>query len=166
MAIYIMKKLRLKLKACHIAMALMFLGILPLFTSCVDGDNVWNPVPPYGWDNAFSDPMLDGRWRLVQANGRPVSPYDTNYLDFYGRGRGAYYYYRNGRLYGEDMAYFCQRSGGVSRYQINIQYEYGSPVTMSYWFTDSYSLWMQWSTSSGPVTYVYTPCDIIPYDNW
>ena len=46
---------------------------------------------------------------------------------------------------------------GASRFQINIQYEYDSPITTSYWFTHgNNTLWLQWQTSGGRVqTYVY-----------
>lgn len=131
-------------------------------TSCVD-DDYWNPGPPYGWENYFYDRDLDGAWELVQANGRPVYGYDVNYMDFYGDGRGVYYYYENGYFEQERIKYFCQDTyNGPSRTQINIQYEYGSPSTMYYWFTGS-TLWLQWSTDRGPVTYLYRPVDRVPY---
>ncbi|MBD5269294.1 MAG: hypothetical protein HDS43_01555 [Bacteroides sp.] len=134
----------------------------PLFTSCVVDDDGWYPAPPAGW-NYFYDDYLNGRWQLVQVDGRPVSTYNTNYMDFYGNGRGTYYYYRNNRLYSEDMAYYCQDTNyGPSGQQINIQYEYDSPVTMYYWFTGD-TLWLQWSTNSGPVTYLYRPVNSLPY---
>lgn len=117
----------------------------------------WNPMPPSGWDNTFYDRALYGKWKLVQANGRPVSTYDTNFLDFYGNGRGAYYYYSNGAPYSERIAYWCEDSyNSTSRYKINIQYESGQASTMNYWFTDGGDvLWMQWMTSGGTVTYMY-----------
>lgn len=138
--------------------------LAPLFTSCIvdDGDG-WYPAPPSGW-NYFYDSSLNGSWQLVQANDLPVSQYETNYMYFNGDGRGTYYYYRNGRLFAEDMAYYCQEAyQGASRYQINIQYEYDSPVTMSYWFSGN-TLWLQWTDGYGDVTtYLYRPARYIPY---
>ncbi|MBD5204379.1 MAG: hypothetical protein HDS82_05855 [Bacteroidales bacterium] len=139
------------------------MGLTPLFSSCVVDDDGWYPAPPSGWHNYFYDSSLYGRWELVQANGMPVGPYDTNYMDFYGDGRGTYYYYDRGNLYSEDMAYYCQYSDfGPSDTQINVQYEYGNPVTMWYWFVGS-SLYMQWNTSNGRTTYIYRPVSYVPY---
>ncbi len=143
--------------------ALAAMLLLPMLSSCVVDDGSWYPAPPSGWNNYFYDSYLTGRWQLVRANGMPVGPYDTNYMDFYGNGRGTYYYYERGRLYEEDMAYYCQRSGyGPSDTQINVQYEYGNPVTMWYWFEGDF-LYMQWTTNSGRVTYVYRPVSVVPY---
>lgn len=137
--------------------------LTPMFSSCTIDDDSWYPVPPNGWNNYFYDTALNGRWELVQANGRPVGPYDTNYMDFYGNGRGTYFYYENGRMYQENMAYYCQRSGyGPSDRQINVQYEYGNPVTMWYWFNGNY-LYMEWNTNYRRNTYVYRPVNYIPY---
>ena len=58
----------------------------------------------------------------------------------------------------EQLRYWCQDAvSGASNYQINIQYEYSSPQTTSYWFTHgNNTLWMQWTTGGGRVqTYVY-----------
>lgn len=134
------------------------------FTSC--DDDIWSPYPPSGW-NTFYDSGLDGKWQLVQANGRPVGNYDTNYMDFYGNGRGMYYYYQNGSRYRERIAYWCQDTYGssTSRYQINIKYEDGSASTMNYWFTaGGRDLWLQWMTGSGnTVTYVYRAVNYIDW---
>ena len=138
-----------------IAVALMAL-MLPMMTSC-DNDDYWDPYPPYGWDNNFYDSRLDGYWQLIRANSYEVSRADTNWLYFNGNGRGVYYYYLNGRPYSELTAYWCQATGGgVSRYQINLQYEgSGQSSTMYYWFEDQDTLWMQWRNQSGIQTYVY-----------
>ncbi|MEZ3518407.1 MAG: hypothetical protein K1V75_00495 [Muribaculaceae bacterium] len=118
----------------------------------------WDPTPPYGWDDTFYDPSLEGCWRLHSINSRYVSGYSVNYLYFNGRGRGEYLYYTDGRPCTENTAYWCQHStSGNSYYQINIQYESSySPTTMNYWFTDGGdTLWMQWRNSYGLQTYVY-----------
>ena len=141
-----------KLIVCSLLTAFAVAGGL---SSCGYEDD-WYPVAPNGWNNTFYDRNLNGCWQLVQANSMPVSRFDTNYLEFYGNGRGRYYYYDHGQPYSERIAYWCQVSGlGTSRYQININYEYSSPVTMSYWFTAGNTLWLQWTTASGPVTYLY-----------
>lgn len=138
-----------------LALSIFALVLLSPLTSCDDND-AWAPVPPYGW-NTFFDNRLNGTWQLVQANGRPVTGYDVNYMDFYGNGRGRYYYYSGGRPDSEQMAYWCQVSDNSnSNYQMNIQYEYGSPSTVNYWFTDRGAhLWMQWQSGAGVITYVY-----------
>lgn len=128
----------------------------PVLTSC-DTDDGWYPYPPNGWNNDFYDSRLDGYWQLVRVNSMPITGRDTNWLFFNGSGRGVYYYYLNGRPYSELTAYWCQRSGGVSRYQINLQYEgSGQSATMSYWFEDNDTLWMQWANQSGVQTYIYS----------
>ncbi len=128
------------------------------FTSCYpDDDDTWWGNPPYGWDT-FNDTRLSGYWMLVQYNSDPVSPDRANYLFFNGNGYGYYYYLENGDRYREEMRYWCQDAvSGASNYQINIQYEYSSPLTTSYWFTHGgNTLWMQWTTGGGRVqTYVY-----------
>ncbi len=146
-----------------VRLALVGGGLMMAATSCtVDG---WGPLPPSGW-NTFYDQRLTGKWQLLQANGRPVGGYDTNYMDFYGSGRGMYYYYDNTYPYQERMAYWCQQGSSVSsNYEINIQYEGGGASTMNYWFTDGGTrLWMSWMTNGGnTVTYVYRS---VSYINW
>lgn len=139
-----------------LAVAVMALGGL---TACEDSDS-WNPAPPAGW-NTFYDRRLNGSWELAQANGRPVYGEAVNYMTFYGNGQGRYFYYNRGMRDSERMVYWCQYSNsGISSYQMNIQYEYSSPSTVNYWFTDGQSyLWMQWGTGSGVVTYVYRAVD-------
>ena len=91
---------------------------------------------------------------------------DWNYLYFNGNGRGYYYYLQGGREYTERTVYYSQDSNtGTSRYQINIQYEYSSPVTMNYWFTHGGdTMWMQWRTGNGAVqTYVYDRMNRAPW---
>lgn len=126
-------------------------------SSCyIDTDDDWWGAPPYGY--TFNDNRLNGYWQLVQYNSDPVGFGDTNYLYFNGNGWGRYYYLENGDRYVEQLRYWCQDAvGGASNYQINIQYEYSSPVTESYWFTHgNNTLWIQWITDGGRVqTYVY-----------
>jgi hypothetical protein len=127
-------------------------------TGCVDDDGIWWDNPPYGWDDSFQDRRLTGYWKLVQANSDEVYDNETNYLYFNGNGLGYYYYLDNGYEERERLRYYCQDSNiGASNYQINIQYEYSSPLTTSYWFTHgNNTLWMQWQTGGGRVqTYVY-----------
>lgn len=139
----------------------LLLAILALagLSACGEVDG-WDPTPPSGW-NTFFDRRLNGCWKLVQANGRPVAGQNVNYLDFFGSGRGRYYYYTDGNPDSERMAYWCQNStNGASYYQMNLQYQYSSPSTVNYWFTDNqYYLWLQWGTGAGVVTYVYQAVD-------
>lgn len=143
-----------------IGFATLVVLALGAFMAC-DDDDSWDPSAPPGW-NTFYDRRLNGCWELEQANGRQVYGMDVNYLDFYGNGRGRYFYYTDGQRDSERMAYWCQDSySGVSNYQMNIKYEYSSPSTVNYWFTDSgYRLWMQWGTGGGVVTYVYRAVDV------
>lgn len=148
-----------------IASLLLAGGSSVLLTGCVD-DDYWPYSPPTGWgSNYFYDNRLNGEWELTQANSQPVGRYDTNYMDFFGNGRGRYYYYSNTRPYSEEMAYFCQRSGSATtNYQINVQYEDGSASTMAYWFTDSgNSLWLQWMAGGQTITYLYRRVTSIPW---
>lgn len=158
----LMKKSRLSI----IAGFTLLLGFMSAgLTSCVGDDDGWWGGPPTGWDT-FNDTRLSGYWALVQYNSDPVDADDANYLYFNGNGRGLYYYLQGGRRYTEQTVYYSQDSNtGTSRYQINIQYEYSSPVTMNYWFTHSgNTMWMQWRTGNGAVqTYVY---DRIQYAPW
>ena len=143
----------------YLAASLFSLLSLGALTSCDTDDYTWAPGPPSGWYDYFADQRLNGCWQLIQANGRPVGGYDVNYMDFYGNGRGRYYYFSAGRPTSERMAYWCEENwGGVSGYVMNIQYEYSNPATVDYWFTDgNRRLWLQWSTGGGVVTYVYAP---------
>ena len=150
-----MKKLYLLTIIC------LLLGL----SSCgyVDYDG-WDPEPPYGWDDSFYDPDLDGTWELYLVNSSHVYDDEVNYIQFYGDGRGYYCYYDRGYRESERIAYWCPRAvGGASSRQINIQYEYGNPSTMNYWFTDSYTLWMQWRNSYGVLTYVYKAIPRLPW---
>lgn len=143
----------------------MIMSGIGLSSCYIDGD-IWNPAPPYGWNNTFYDQNLNGYWQLVQINGRNVSGYDVNYLYFNGDGRGRYYYYDRGVRYWENTAYWCQDAvSGNTYYQINLQYETtGSPTTMNYYFADrGRTLVMQWWTNGGTVQYVYAS---IPYSPW
>ncbi|MCM1291919.1 MAG: hypothetical protein NC201_07895 [Prevotella sp.] len=143
----------------------LMLMLAPAFmlTSC--GDDVWSPgPPPYDWDNTFFDSRITGAWRLISADGRPVTGTAANYMEFYGNGKGLYTYWDNGELYSERMGYWCEAPyGSYSDYQINIQYEYSSPVTMSYWLTGNNVLYMRWFTTNGTtVTYAYERTNTIP----
>lgn len=133
-------------------------------TGCVDDDDWWDG-PPYGW-NIVDDPRLDGYWMLVQYNSDPVDQYDANYMYFNGNGYGYYYYLDNGYREREQLRYWCQSSvSGTSNFQINIDYQYSSPITTNYWFTHgNNTLWMQWQTGGGRVqTYVYDRIDRAPW---
>lgn len=141
----------------------ILLAVPALFTSC--GDDDWAPgPPPSGWNDAFYDRALTGSWQLIQANGTTVTDNETNYLEFYGNGRGKYSYYQNGMLYSEAMGYWCEAPYGTyTDYQINIQYEYSSPVTMSYWFAGDDVLYLRWVTTNGnTVTYTYRAINYTP----
>lgn len=146
---------------------LMAAGSSVALTGCgeFDDDDYWPFNPPPGWgSNYFYDTRLVGVWELTQYNSQPVGRYSVNYMEFYGGGRGEYYYYDDYELEDEDMAYFCQQSGSTTTsYQINVQYEEGGMSTMAYWFTDGGSrLWMQWQTGGQTQTYIYTKVAYAP----
>lgn len=150
----------MKKNLLYIPFIALFLLMLP---SCGD-ISYWEPEPPYGWDDTFYDQNLNGCWQLYQVNSQYVRGDEVNYMEFYGDGRGRYYYYDRGYMEDEKLAYWCQRSvSGTSSLQINIQYEYDSPSTMNYWFTDADTLWMQWRNSYGVQTYVYKYINRIPW---
>lgn len=134
--------------------ALMILFITLTLSGC-DDDYVWAPTGPSGWN--YQDSALTGYWQLAQVNGYGVTGYKTNYLDFYGNGRGMYYFYRNSTPRSERIAYWCQpANSGYTPYQINIQYENGQASTMNYWFSDSgRTLYMRWNSPNGIMTYAY-----------
>lgn len=143
--------------------ALMIIAAVTL-TGCYSDDGNWWDAPGYGWN--FNDTRLAGYWALVQYNSDPVNLSDANYLYFNGNGYGYYYYLDNGYRQREQLRYWCQNSySGASNYQINIQYQYSSPLTTSYWFTHGgNTLWMQWQTSGGRVqTYVYDRINGAPW---
>lgn len=125
----------------------------------------WDPQPPTGWNSNYYDARLVGDWQLYQANSQYVSGDAVNYLDFYGRGVGRYYYYHNGYRDSDRMAYWCQQSvSGTSYNQVNIQYEGSAPSTMNYWFSDGgTTLWLQWRNGNGVQTYVYHAVDGTPW---
>lgn len=147
----------MKKKLFYLPILAVFLLILP---SCGD-INYWNPEPPGGWNNPFYDRDLIGCWQLYQVNSNYVRGDEINYMYFNGDGRGTYFYYDRGYQETERLAYWCQRS--VSGTQINIQYEYGNPSTMNYWFSDADTLWMQWRNSYGVQTYVYKYVSHVPW---
>ena len=144
---------------------LLLLPVLAVFLlalpSCGD-INYWNPEPPGG--DTFYDQNLTGCWQLYQVNSNYVRGDEVNYMYFNGDGRGTYFYYDHGYQETERLAYWCQRAvDGASSLQINIQYEYGSPSTMNYWFSDRETLWMQWRNNYGLQTYVYKYYGRIPW---
>lgn len=144
--------------------ALVTFFSVTLFTSCDSDDGYWWGTPPYGWN--FQDNRLNGYWQLVQYNSDPVPVNETNYMYFNGNGSGMYYYLDNGDREQEQLRYWCQDAvSGASNYQINIKYEYSSPLTTSYWFTHgANTLWLQWATGGGRVqTYVYDRIDGAPW---
>lgn len=144
-------------------MAVMAVAAVTALSGCVD-------IEPYpgsgpGYNRHFYDQALTGCWELVRIDGRYVNPYETNYLEFYGNGRGTYSYYYNGSPRQEPMSYWCNESySSVSECEINISY-YGSPTTsMDYWFgAGADYLYLQWLTSRGPVTYTYAYIRFLPY---
>ncbi|MDE5840734.1 MAG: hypothetical protein K2H49_07410 [Muribaculaceae bacterium] len=145
---------------------LLYLPLLTVLLLVCSSCNVeyWSPEPPNGWNDTFYDRNLVGCWQLYQVNSDYVRGDEVNYMYFNGDGRGAYYYYERGYQERERLAYWCQRSvNGTPSLQINIQYEYGSPSTMNYWFTDADTLWMQWRNSSGMQTYVYKYISRVPW---
>lgn len=145
-----------------VVLAVASLGIL---TSCYRDSESWWSEPPFGWQ-PVKDPRLSGYWQLVQYNSDPVSPYETNYLYFNGNGNGYYYYFDNGYRTSELIRYWCINPGsGSTHLQLNIQYQYHSALTTSYWFTHGGNkLWMEWTTDGGSVqTYVYDRINRAPW---
>lgn len=147
------------------AMALL-VPVLGL-TSCSndDDDDGWWGGPPQGW-NTFFDRALTGTWQLVQADGKDVTGFSTNFMTFYSNGTGYYYEYEEGELDREEIRYWCQNTDTTeSGKQINIQYDDDAQdsATMSYWFTDG-DLWLQWMNNKDNkvVTYVYSKVESIP----
>ncbi len=161
-----MKKNTLLRKGRNVWMLIAVAAVsLISLTSCYIQGNSWWTSPPYGWDT-FNDSRLTGYWQLVQYNSDPVHPSQANYLYFNGNGYGRYYYLDNGYRDSEQTRYWCQDAvSGASNYQINIQYEYSSPLTSSYWFThNGNTLWLQWTTNGGRVqTYVYDRINRAPW---
>ncbi|MDE7421806.1 MAG: hypothetical protein K2N35_16570 [Muribaculaceae bacterium] len=150
----------MKKKLLYLPLFAVLMLILP---SCGD-INYWDPEPPGGWNDTFYDQQLNGCWQLYQVNSDYVRGDQVNYMYFNGDGRGTYFYYDHGYQETERLAYWCQRPvGGATTLQINIQYEYGNPSTMNYWFSDGNTLWMQWRNSYGVQTYVYKYINRIPW---
>ncbi len=143
-------------------LCLPILAVLMFLLPACGDINYWDPQPPVG--DTFYDSDLTGCWQLYQVNSKFVRGDEVNYMYFNGDGRGTYFYYDRGYQETERLAYWCQRSvSGTSSLQINIQYEYESPSTMNYWFSDSETLWMQWRNSYGVQTYVYKYFGRIPW---
>lgn len=156
-------KRKIRISRIPLLTTLAALLTITLSSCVVEPDNWWSG-PPSGW-NTFNDTRLAGHWQLVQYNSDPVYDNDVNYLYFNGNGAGLYYYLINGYRQTESIRYWSQNSNsGTSNYQINIQYEFDSPVTENYWFThNGNTLWFQWRTSRGVQTSVY---DRIPRAPW
>lgn len=154
-----MKKVTLR-RSAWLTMLFAMLSMMSVgLSSCYiePDDDPWWSGPPSGW-NTFNDSRLQGYWGLVQYNSDQVSAADANYMYFNGSGRGYYYYLTNGTQNRERIVYYSQESNtGTSNYQLNIQYQFSSPITVNYWFThNGNTLWMQWRTGNGSVqTYVY-----------
>ncbi len=136
--------------------AILCLGSCAAFTSCNDDD--WDDGYSYG----YYDRDLIGTWELVQINGEIISPANANYFSFYGNGNGTYYAHRNGVQYSEPISYWC--SDTYASQYITINYASGSESQMQYWFSNAgRSLWMQWLTTSGLVTYRYEIISGVPW---
>lgn len=136
---------------------------LLLLTASLQSCSDWEPGPPPGYGSQFYDSALTGSWELVAINGQAVASYNTNFLKFYGNGRGTYSYYYNGSPYTESMSYWCEESyNTVSNYQINISYNGSTPSTMNYWFAGNY-LYLQWHTDRGITRYTYLYTNRLPY---
>lgn len=125
------------------------------FTSC--DDDSWDD---YNGPGSFADRRLSGTWMLFHANGYAVPPAEANYFTFYGGGNGNYYYMENGRRYVDSIRWWCQPSvNGASVYQLNIVYASGYAETVNYWFSDSNTMFMQWTTNDGYTeSYTYDRC--------
>lgn len=127
-----------------------------LFSGC---DDYYGP--DYGYGPEFYDSDLIGTWELISINGGGVSPGERNYLQFIGRGRGNYYYYSGGVPYRESMSYWCEDA--YSSTYLYLSYSGSRPEAMRYWFSGNLTLWLEWHTVQGRVTYGYQYIDRSPW---
>ena len=133
------------------------------FTSCdSDGDDWWG-TGPYGW--TFDDSRLTGFWQLIDYNGAQISPNEANYLYFNGNGSGTYYYLTGGKEERESLRYWCQDAvSGSTNYQVNIRYQYTSPLTCNYYFSNGNNLLiMTWYANGVQYNYTYTRIQNAPW---
>ena len=123
--------------------------LLPVLFSACDDDY-------YYYDN---DPYIVGEWELIYADGRPVTGYQVNYLEFYQNGTGMYYYYDNRHPYEMRLRW------AVDYYYdsnvLTINYEDGTYAEMDYWYNGNYTrLYTSWYSGGGyQHTYVYQLID-------
>lgn len=108
--------------------------------------------PPGGWGSSLDDNLV-GSWQLIYVNGVPVSGTAANYFDFYGSGRGTYYYYQGGVAYSEPVTWWNEYDSSGN--WLCIQYT-GSYSEVRYWFnSDATRLYMQWYEAGRMQQYVY-----------
>lgn len=102
---------------------LLTLILLPLLFTACDDDGYYY----YDYDE-----YLVGQWELIYADGRPVSGYEVNYLDFYQDGNGYYYYYDRGTPYEMPLRWSVDQyyDGQV----LYISYADGTQTSMDYWY--------------------------------
>lgn len=111
----------------------------------------------YYYDNGY-DSYLVGTWELIQANGRPVRGYATNYLSFYSGGSGEYSYYENRVPY--RMALRWSVSSWYDGAVLYITYADGSQVSMDYWYNSNGTLlYTSWYSGGYRNEYVYQLVD-------
>lgn len=142
-------------------MLLLVLAGVTGMSSC--GNTIWWDTPGNSYN--YTDPRLEGIWKLVQINTQDIPSRNANFLQFDRYGTGYYYYYDNYREYREDLRYWCEQGYQGAYNSINIQYRGGGGMSGTYWFTNNYhTLCLQWVTANGSVeTYVY---DWTPYRPW
>ncbi len=123
---------------------LMLLSLPVMLTSC-DDDNYYYS----GYDQ-----YLVGQWELIYADGRPVTGYAVNYLDFYSNGTGIYYFYEHGLPYNMDIAWASDIWGDSSVLYIN--YADGTSVSMDYWYNSNATrLYTSWYSGGYRHEYIY-----------
>lgn len=146
-----MKKINLLAGAAALALAASLTG-------CAD-----SPPPPGSWDDY--DPDIVGTWELSEWNGRPVSGYSVNYMQFYNNGSGTLYAYENGLPYQDPFNYQCFWRGDDT-YTLNLYYADGMNSSVTYWYEGQNAdyLVMQWVENGRRQEYVYVYCDNFYWD--
>ena len=127
-----------------IPLLLVLLALPVALTSCDDDDYYYSGYDQY----------LVGQWELIYADGRPVTGYSVNYLDFYSNGTGIYYFYDRGLPYNMDISWATDIWGGSSVLYIN--YADGTSVSMDYWYNSNATrLYTSWYSGGYRHEYVY-----------
>lgn len=112
------------------------------------------PYPPPGYHDSYIDSDLTGTWELAYVDGYEVYRANTHWLDFYGDGRGYYYYYEHGNEYNLPFDYYSEYVYDESI--LYLFYADGTCAEMYYWYNYDYStLYLQWYERGRTTTYTY-----------